>query len=264
MRRSSAQVYLFSSVGILLLIGLTYWMIPERQMVSVAKKWKGVCWVGSRSPLVGSELEILKATGADAISQTPFGWQKDKSSPELFWDVQNEGKWWGESALGIKATFDSSARHDIMNMLKPHIWVRGSWPGEIQMLNEQAWEMWFENYTDFILDYAKMAEAHQIPMLCIGTELEMTSEREADWREIIKKIRSVYSGKLTYAANFTEFEKVKFWDDLDYIGIQAYFPLSDKQTPSLKDLKKGWKSNLGKIEAIVKEYDKAVIFTEIG
>ncbi|MEP0712007.1 MAG: hypothetical protein ABJC55_08795, partial [Algoriphagus sp.] len=164
----------------------------------------------------------------------------------------------------IKATFDSSARHGIMNMLKPHIWVRGSWPGEIAMQNEEDWALWFENYQGFILDYARMAQAYQIPMLCVGTELEMTSEREEDWRKVIAEIRKVYSGKLIYAANFTEFEQVKFWDALDYIGIQAYFPLSTKENPSLSDLKSGWKKALPSIDKVVRKYQKPVMFTEIG
>jgi hypothetical protein len=264
MNLSTQRTYLFSSVGVVLLLGLSWWFLPENTSVIALEKWKGVCWVGSRSPLQGPELEALKTTGADALSQTPFGWQTEKNKPEIRWDTHNENKWWGESSQGIKATFDSSARHGIMNMLKPHLWVRGSWPGEIAMQNEADWEEWFANYTGFILDYAVMAEEHQIPMLCVGTELEMTSEREADWRKVIAEIRKVYSGKLIYAANFTEFEQVKFWDALDYIGIQAYFPLSTKADPDLSDLKSGWKKSIGRIDKVVRKYQKTVMFTEIG
>lgn len=264
MKKVWSRRYLLSSV--LVILGLGFWAIFPFQpdLISVAEKWKGVCWVGSRSPLLGPELEALKATGADALSQTPFGWQTEKNNPELRWEVKNDNKWWGESSQGIKATFDSSARHGIMNMLKPHLWVRGSWPGEIEMKTEEDWKIWFDNYEGFILAYAKMAEEHQIPMLCIGTELELTSKREDDWRKVIAEIRKVYSGKLIYAANFTEYEHVKFWDALDYIGIQAYFPLSTKENPNLSDLKSGWKKNLSRIEKVVRKYQKPVMFTEIG
>lgn len=264
MKKSGSRNYLLSSV--LVILGLGFWAMlsSDPVLVTAKEKWKGVCWVGSRSPLIGSELETLKATGADAISQTPFGWQSDKNSPEIRWNIGSEDKWWGESSEGIKATFDSSARHGIMNMLKPHLWVRGSWPGEIAMKSEEDWKLWFSNYEGFIVDYAKMAGEHQIPMLCIGTELEITSAREGDWRKIIAEIRKVYSGKLIYAANFTEYGQVKFWDALDYIGIQAYFPLSSKTDPKLSDLKSGWKKHLKDIGQVVAEYQKPVMFTEIG
>lgn len=256
--------YLLSSIAIFFAFGLVWWFTPEEKFPIVTEKWKGVCWVGSRSPLDGSELRALKATGANAISQTPFGWQSDVNGPEIRWEVEAERQWWGESATGIQVTHDSSKVLDIVNMLKPHLWVRGSWPGEIKMTNEADWTTWFQNYNNFILDYASLAERLEIPILCIGTELEMTSDREQDWRKVISKIREVYSGKLVYAANFTEFEQVDFWDELDYIGIQAYFPLAKKHNPNLEDLKSGWKSQLPKIEKVVKKFQKPVLFTEIG
>ncbi len=264
MKTLQIRTYLFSSVALVMAIFLGWFLIPEEEMIIAAEKWKGVCWVGSRNPLQGNELSALKATGADAISQTPFGWQTEKNNPEIRWQVKNDGKWWGETANGIKATLDSSARHGIMNMLKPHLWVRGSYPGEIHMLNEADWEKWFSNYQSFILDYARLAEEYQIPMLCIGTELELTTDREEEWRKIISEIRKVYSGKLIYAANFTEYDKVTFWDELDYIGIQAYFPLSTEENPNLEELKSGWTSHLKKIDRLVRKYKKPVMFTEIG
>ena len=256
--------YLLSSLAIFIAMGMIWWTIPEEQLLETAEKWKGVCWVGSRAPLEGNELRALKATGANALSQTPFGWQNGVNNPEIRWEVNAERQWWGETAKGIQATHDSSQVLGIMNMLKPHLWVRGSWPGEIEMLDEGDWELWFENYRGFILDYAKLAESLKIPMLCIGTELEKTSQREEDWRKVIAQIRKVYSGKLVYAANFTEFDKIKFWDELDYIGIQAYFPLADKHNPELEELKAGWEKQMPKIEKVVRKYKKPVLFTEIG
>lgn len=256
--------YLFSSVGLISLSFLVWFFIPAESLVTASEKWKGVCWVGSRQPLQGGEIQALLSTGANAISQTPFGWQSEKNTPEIRWDMSNERRWWGETPAGIEITLDSSASKGVMNMLKPHLWVRGSWPGEIQMKTEEDWRLWFDNYTRFILDYAILAEKLQMPMLCIGTELELTSQREQDWRDIIGAVREVYSGQLVYAANFTEFEKIKFWDALDFVGIQAYFPLAKDHNPELSELKKSWESHLPKIEKVVRKYKKPVIFTEIG
>lgn len=213
---------------------------------------------------MGGEVGNLLTTGADAISQTPFAWQSDINNPDLRWRVESDEMWWGESARGIAATLDSTEKHDILNVLKPHIWVRDSWPGEIEMIDEGDWELWFKNYRSFILDYAVLAEELGIPVLCIGTELEKTSHREEDWRKVISQVKKVYSGKLIYAANFTEFEHIEFWDELDYIGIQAYFPLSKKKDPDLKDLIKGWEEPKKKIVKISSKFQKPILFTEIG
>ncbi len=256
--------YLFSSVGLIVLSFLVWFFIPAENLIVAAEKWKGVCWVGSRQPLTGGEVQALLSTGANALSQTPFGWQGAKDAPEISWDMSNERRWWGETPAGIEATYDSTASKGIMNMMKPHLWVRGSWVGEIEMKNEEDWKTWFENYQAFILDYAKLAEKINMPMLCVGTELEKTSQRDKEWRAIIAEVRKVYSGKITYAANFTEFDKVKFWDALDYIGVQAYFPLAKDHNPDLEELKESWESHLPKIEKVVRKYKKPVMFTEIG
>lgn len=258
--------YLFSSIGLILVLFLGIYFFPEEDapLVEVEQKWKGVCWVGTRDSLSGGELKLLHQTGANALSQTPFAFQSDVNNPEIRWNAYNDGKWWGETARGIGTTLDHSKELGITNILKPHIWVRGSWPGEIEMLNEGDWKLWFENYLGFILDYARLAEELQIPVLCIGTELEKTTHRTEDWRIVISQIRKVYSGELIYAANFTEFEKIEFWDDLDYIGIQAYFPLSKNHKPALAELKKGWVDPIKKIEKSVRQFQKPVVFTEIG
>src|SRR5690606_37240319 len=133
-----------------------------------------------------------------------------------------------------------------------------------EMRNEEDWKTWFDNYSHFILDYARLAEELKIPLLCIGTELEKTSQREKEWRNLIAEVRKIYSAKITYAENFTEFAKIKFWDALDYIGVQAYFPLATAHDTSLDELTYSWEVHLSKIEKVVRKYKKPVLFTEIG
>ncbi|WP_297335579.1 hypothetical protein [Algoriphagus sp.] len=258
--------YLFSSL-ILIFFFLGVWVLapdstPDFPVIS--QKLKGVCWVGSRQALQGGELESLATTGANSISQTPFGWQADPGKPEIRWALENDRMWWGESAIGLKTTLDSAKSHQISSMLKPHLWVRGAWPGEVEMSSEQDWQQWFGLYRKFIVDYARLAEKSEMPFFCIGTELEKTSHRTQDWRKIISAVREVYSGKITYAANFTEYEQIQFWSELDFIGIQGYFPLSEKKKPTKRELINAWKTPISNIEAVVNQFQKPVIFTEIG
>lgn len=81
--------YLFSSVGLIILSFSIWFFIPAETLISTGEKWKGVCWVGSRQPLQGGEIQALVNTGANAISQTPFGWQSQKNTPEIRWDMSN-------------------------------------------------------------------------------------------------------------------------------------------------------------------------------
>ena len=49
---------------------------------------------------------------------------------------------------------------------------------------------------------------------------------EENWRSLITAVRGVYRGPLSYAANFDQVQEVGFWDALDAIGVNAYYPLS--------------------------------------
>jgi hypothetical protein len=95
--------------------------------------------------------------------------------------------------------------------------------------------------------------------------LEQFVENRPDyWKGLIKRIRGVYNGKLTYAANWDEYTRTTFWEELDFIGIDAYFPLSDEKTPSVEQLKEGWQPWKEKIATLSKSKEKPVLFTEFG
>ena len=229
------------------------------------KKQKGVCWVGGRQEVTEKEIAILKKCNINWISQTPFAFQREPNTSSIRTDFSAGKVWWGESDEGIRKTTELARKAGIHTVLKPHIWVGNSWPGEIAMKSDTAWQRWFRLYEKFILHYAKLAEQNKIGLFCIGTELHQTIGKEKEWRAIIAKVRSVYKGKLTYAANFhEEYEQIAFWDALDFIGIQAYFSLTTDKSHSLTELKKGWVLPIKSIERVHKKFMKPVLFTEIG
>ena len=211
------------------------------------------------------EIDVLVNNHVNWISQTPFGWQRDATTSTLNTNFTSDRIWWGESDEGISKTAQLASKVGVKTMLKPHLWVRNGWPGDIVMKSDTAWQQWFENYEKFIIHYAELAQKNKIEILCIGTELQQTTTHEREWRAVISKIRSVYNGQLIYAANFhDEYEHIKFWDALDYIGVQAYFSLTNKKDATLKELIENWKEPMAAIERIHKRYNKPVMFTEIG
>ena len=235
----------------------------------VKERQRGVSWVAGRESVVKEDFQPLVKNHVNWIVQTPFGWQREFNSPAI--RMATDGRvMWGERDAGLETTTRLARQLGIKTLLKPHIWMRpsstGKWRSDIEMGSEEDWRSWFEDYRKFILHYAKFAQKNGIEALCIGTELHQTVvKREKEWRKIISEIRQVYDGKLTYAANwYREFEELKFWNELDFIGIQAYFPLAKKEDPTLEELKNGWLSHMEAIEDVSKKYNKPVVFTEIG
>ena len=135
-------------------------------------------------------------------------------------------------------------------MLKPHVDLKNDqWRGTIRppenTTKEQKvewFDAWFKNYTRFITSYAEMAEAHGVEVLVVGTEFKtlIGMEHKPKWNKVVRSVRDVYSGLLTYAANWDNYENVCLWDMVDIVGIDAYFPTSMRRNPSLEKLKKGW------------------------
>ena len=235
--------------------------------IHVADKQRGVCFVAGREIEPGV-FDPLVTTHVGWISQTPFGWQEH--ADDTSFDMVTGGwAFWGESDRGIEATTRMARARGIRTLLKPHLWLRDTsrdqWVGSIAMKNEADWRRWFDAYERFILHYAALARDSGMDALCIGTELAGTSGREADWRRVIADVRRSYKGPIVYAANWSdEFERVRFWDAVDYIGIQAYFPLSQSSDPSVEELVRGWQPYRAHIEAVARRYGRPVLFTEIG
>ena len=149
-------------------------------------------------------------------------------------------------------------------MMKPHVdCLDGIFRGDII-----ASEKWFENYKKMILRYARLAQDNNVELFAVGTELENTtfSRWEAQWRNVIDSVKMVYKGHLVYSANWTEYEGVPFWDLMDFIGIDAYFPLTNKNEPTKEELIKAWNGIADRIEKWLKDKNlqKGIIFTELG
>lgn len=154
-------------------------------------------------------------------------------------------------------------------MLKPHLDLvegEGKWRGEIGFDNAADWQAWFDSYTAFILHYADIAAKENVEIICIGTELTNAAMSQPEgWRNLIKKVREVYKGQLTYAANWDkEFKQIAFWDMLDYVGIDPYFPLVTSSRPQVEELKSAWADWVKIVEEWQKTINKPVILTEIG
>ena len=141
----------------------------------------------------------------------------------------------------------------------------GSWRGEIGSTKESEWEEWFRQYKTFVNYYADMAKKEKVEMVCIGTELSTAATVKGYmWNDVIKSARSKYNGALTYAAHWDRYQDIRFWDQLDYVGINAYFPLTEKMVPSYEELIEGWQRWLPEIEEFQARIGKPVIFPEIG
>ncbi len=230
----------------------------------VVEKLNGVSFVASRDKVSQEHVDAVRNVNAKCAAVMPFGFIRDKDSPEIIFDTSRQ--WFGETRTGARQYIDILHENGLKVMLKPQIWIsRGEFTGNLIMNSEEKWKALEISYTNFIMEYATLAQETQADAFCIGTELEQfVDHRPQYWTGLIKEIRSVYEGKLTYAANWDEYGRTPFWDDLDFIGIDAYFPLSDEKTPTVEQLRRGWQPHKEKIRSLALTKKKPIIFTEYG
>jgi len=111
-----------------------------------------------------------------------------------------------------------------------------------------------------------MANDNDSKLFNIGTELDATYGHEAEWRAVIAAVRAVAPNtKLFYGCNwYPNVTAVNFWDALDYIGVDAYYPLTDHINPTLEEVKAGWVPIMQTLAETSAKFDKKVIFAEVG
>ncbi|MCB1055609.1 MAG: hypothetical protein KDD11_08875 [Acidobacteria bacterium] len=117
----------------------------------------------------------------------------------------------------------------------------------------------------------RVVGAGEQPWIAMNRRRELL---EGEWRSLIRKVREVYHGPLTYAANFDQYQEVGFWQDLDLLGVNAYFQLRPapagpdrSRTVLAAQLETGWAGILGDMNAFRQREglgELPVIFTELG
>ena len=92
---------------------------------------------------------------------------------------------------------------------------------------EPGWAEWFESWNAHVLNVAGMAEENRADLYCIGCEMVGTDHRETEWRSLIREVRGIYHGPLTYNCDKYQEDHVRWWDDLDIISSSGYYPIED-------------------------------------
>lgn len=139
---------------------------------------------------------------------------------------------------------------------------------------ETGWDAEAADLPSF-LDERTRAQADWARRVTFGENLGELNRRrarlEANWRRILAEVRGVYSGALTYAANFDQYKQVGFWDALDVIGINAYFPLRESLgSAPVGELEatfvESWRTVLAGIDEVRADQNPGapVVFTELG
>lgn len=223
-------------------------------------------------PITEADLQPLKDLGVNTLVLVAWGGQHGHDNPVLEPHYSGPGIYWGETDEGLRETARIARSMGFRLALKPHIWLfdeaQGNWCGRIRMKSEADWDAWFASYIEWILHYAVLAREIGAEVFCMGVELDgVTRDQTPRMRKVIARVREQFPppGKLTFSANWdVEFERIAFWDDLDYIGVNTYFELRVGERPTAEQIHRAWEPYARRLERVSTRYGKPVLFTEMG
>ncbi len=237
---------------------------PRLPLLSPDQTYHGLSWhihhsqgcVERGKRLLGQIADL----GADTVLISNAGYQEHAASDSFQIDpaVTPSNEQWQQ-------VFKIAHGNGLRVILMPIILLsdpRGTeWRG---VINPPSWDDWFEQYRNFVLHFARIAAEGGVEAFMVGSELISTEKFTDRWREVIRDVRRVFPGKLSYSGNWDHYKVVEFWDDLDLVGMTSYYKLSAEPTPSLESLIEAWKPIKRGLLKWQHKIGKPLLFTEVG
>jgi len=220
--------------------------------------------VGYGSSAYARTLEECTGWGASFVAITPFGRVNDLSGGGV--DLTFEAPF-ERNRADVARAIRMAHERGLRVMLVPHLWVEsGGWRAEIDPKSDDGWIRWTRSYAEFVLAWARVAEAEHADIFSVGVELRswVTSGHAPSFAVLIEAVRHVYRGLVTYSANWDDVDDTVILGALDFIGINAFYPLADRDRATESELLAGGERVRAKVHKLGETWRKPVLFTEIG
>ncbi len=210
---------------------------------------------GYGSAAAAASLRALAATGAGWVALTPTLYVKDRrdSAPAPTESTPSDDS--------LRAAIRAARAAGLQVVLKPHVDLLDG--GDRAWLSPRDPARWFAAYRAQILRYAALAHEEGCGLFVVGTELSLLTlpQHWRAWRALIAEVREVYPGPLTFAANWHSAAHVGFWRELDYVGIDGYYPVAAASPRLMRAELDVWALEA---EAVAHAAGRPLLFTEIG
>jgi hypothetical protein len=232
---------------------------PARPFTPPIRSVTLAAWTGDGygGPAALAMLDAIAASGANSVTILVTAYQANAADAR----VRTHDPRTPTSATVREIAFAAASR-GLSVAIKPHVDLDdGAWRGTLHPPDP---DVWFDAYSAFVVPLARLADSLGAARFVVGTELAGTLEHAGRWRETIRQLRDVFPGTLTYAASWDEAHLVPFWDALDLVGVNAYFPVALRDRPGRAELLAGWAPWIERLDRLHERTGKRILLTEIG
>jgi hypothetical protein len=136
------------------------------------------------------------------------------------------------------------------------------WRGVIKPAD---WDAWWISYNAFVDRFLAIANAGEVDLLAVGSELNSTEDQIDRWKAIVEKVRSSFSGQLTYSANWDRYEKIDLWPLVDVMCVSSYFELErDDPNATVSQLTRAWSPFRRQLLSFARKAERPLLLSEVG
>lgn len=184
-------------------------------------------------------------------------------NPEAFVDANGQlihpGAFpkWGNTEAGVQSLIDLAKERKMQCVISPTL--------RIAATDSVQWKSLEEDYTALVLKFARISEKNRLLVFSIGTGLdEWVKQDLVYWKSLVAKVKEVYHGDIIYSADFSNADKIALWDELNYLSVTFFEPVSNEITPSQDTLNASWVQRKAELKALSSKFKKELIITKWG
>ena len=217
---------------------------------------------GEASKPYETYIDQIAGTGANTICLVVAAYQENCASTSIFIDLRRT-----PPDARLTKLINHAHRKGLRVVLMPIVLLENGrsdeWRGKIQPANNN-WDDWWEDYTNYVMHYARLAAGSKVELFMVGSELVSTEAQADRWRGLIKRVRKAYKGRVSYSANWDHYTPIQWWGDLDIVGMTTYYDLTKGDEPTVERLSKSWAAIKADILKWRKKINRPILFTEVG
>ena len=207
-----------------------------------------------------SQLDHLGQLHVNSVSFVFPIYQSNWTSTTVYTDPT-----WTPSLANTRTFIRAAHQRGMRVLLRPlmdenSLHPAGKWRGQIAPASISAW---FASYTGLVMTFAQLAQAEHAEIIDLGTEFDSLQSDSGEWLNLISAVRRVYSGQLTYSANWA-IQYPSFGWALDFLSIDAFFPLSVPTNATQQQLVAAWSPWIARANGFAYNFGRHVVFTELG
>ncbi|NMC14763.1 MAG: carboxypeptidase regulatory-like domain-containing protein [Chloroflexi bacterium] len=205
----------------------------------------------SWTPLLTTTLKDMSTIHNNWIILDP-SWSSTRNNPAVFETVTGQDPLWIDTVNEISEIRNQNLNVALFPVIKTDMeWA--DWWTEAER-SYFWWQVWFEHYQDFIINYADMASRANAQAIILGgdwlepalpkgtlsdgTPSGVPEDAEIRWRNLIEQVRLHYNGPIFWALSYDQAVKnpPPFLDKVDALYLLWSVRLSDNTNATVGEL----------------------------